>query len=55
MSRMTTLARALMHGKPSQDVDPYLARMKLLQPRDLRERIYQRLVALAVRESRERA
>jgi acyl-CoA hydrolase len=53
VSRMKTLARALMHGTPSQDVEPYLARMKLQQPRNLRERVYQRLVTLAVRESRE--
>jgi hypothetical protein len=53
LGRLSTLARAFIQGKPAQDVQPYLARMNLQQPSTLKERMYQRLVTLAVRETRD--
>lgn len=51
--RVQAIARALTRGTPAKDVEPHLARMKLQKPTSLRERLYQRLVTSALRNSRE--
>ncbi len=52
--KLSVVADALTKGAIAKDVEPHLARMSLHKPATLRERLYQRLVASAIRSSRER-
>ncbi len=52
--KLSVAADAFTKGAIAKDVEPHLARMSLHKPATLRERIYQRLVASAIRSSREK-
>jgi acyl-CoA hydrolase len=53
--RIQTLFEAAIAGSSDESVAPYIARMGLQHPQTLRERMFQRLVALAVRRERRTA
>jgi hypothetical protein len=52
--KLSVAADAFTKGAIAKDVEPHLARMSLHKPATLRERLYQRLVASAIRSSREK-
>jgi acyl-CoA hydrolase len=47
--KVQTAWSALTKGAPSSDVEPFLARMNLARPKNLKERFYRRAIAAAVK------